>query len=573
MAKEKEMIKEYYKKYVRQYKMIFVGIFILSIITNILTLANPFLNGFLIDYALQSNYSGLKKVLCIMLLLFLINALLSLVYTYMRNYLTNKLTNDIKQVAFGKILFLKMESFDKNTIGKYMSFLDGDIGVISGFYVSSINSFLICIVKLIVSSIFILTISVKLSLIGLAALPIMLFINVKFGKVIKKLQEKNRKTFDLYTSTIQEAFSGIREIKGLVLEKVLQKKNEKILEQNFNINIKLGLISSFGGFAQVTTGFLMQIAVFFTGCIMIAKKQLLVGRFSSFNSYLDEFLTALREITGIHISIQNVLVSMNRFEELINNCSSESVCINEQELIESNIEFNKVCFGYNERKIINNLNFEIKENELVALVGANGSGKTTALNLLIGFYNNYEGEILIGGKKLEEIELYTLRRGISYIQQQPFLFNDTIRNNLTIGLEDYEEDAIIDVCKQVKLYEYIEKLPDGLDTVIGERGKLLSGGQKQQLAIARGLLRKSKIFLLDEITSNIDGDIEKRIIKVIYELSINHTVIMIAHRMSSIVDIPKIIVMDEGRKVDQGTHGELIERCLEYKKLFSLDIN
>lgn len=465
-------------------------------------------------------------------------------------------------------MFLKIDSFDKNTIGKYMSFLDGDIGVISGFFVSSINSFLVCMVKLIVSSIFIFSISVKLSLIGLVSLPIMLFINVKFGRVIKRLQMQNRKIFDSYTSTIQEAFSGIREIKGLVIENVLLGKNEKNLKQNFDINIKLGLISSFGGFAQVTTGFLMQIAVFFSGCIMIAKKKLLVGRFSSFNSYLDEFLTALRELTSIHISIQNVIVSMNRFDELINNCSCETIEACGEELVNGSIEFKNVCFGYSEKKVINKLCFDIRQNELVAIVGANGAGKTTVLNLLIGFYDNYEGQILIGGKNLQEIDLYTLRMGITYIQQQPFLFNDTIRNNLMLG-SDYDEEVLINVCKKVKLYEYIVKLPDGLDSIIGERGKILSGGQKQQLAIARGLLRKSKVFLLDEITSNIDGEIEKSLIKVIFELSKEHTVIMIAHRISTIIDVPKIIVVDKGTKVDQGTHDELLERCSIYKKLFS----
>mgnify|MGYP002566587772 CR=1 FL=1 len=220
------------------------------------------------------------------------------------------------------------------------------------------------------------------------------------------------------------------------------------------------------------------------------------------------------------------------------------------------------------KNVFNGLNINITSNELVAIVGANGSGKTTFMNLLMGFYKPKSGEILFDNLNSLEMDLVTLRENITYVQQYPFLFNDTVKNNLLAVKENATEDELVKVCKDVCLYDTIIKMPKGFDTVIGDGGTKLSGGQRQLLSIARGLLRNTKIFLLDEITSNIDGLTERNIVQTVFRLSQNHTVIMATHRATTIMQMPRIIVICDGKNVAEGTHEKLLNECMTYKELF-----
>ncbi|RDY33234.1 ABC transporter ATP-binding protein [Lachnotalea glycerini] len=567
--KDVKVIIKYYLKFIKQYNCIFVALLVLSSISSIILLINPILNGKILDYALNMQFQDVLRIVIYLLMLFVMNSIISVIYTYINNYLQNKVTYDIKKETFKKIIYLKMEDLNENSIGKYMSFLEGDTNTISSFYINTINSFFTYTIKIFCSGFFIFRISIKLSLIGLISLPIMLIINYYFGKTIKKLQEKNRKIFDKYTSNVQETFSGLKEIKGLCLENWVEQKNNLNLDNIFKVNMRRSTLSSFGGLAQNLTGFLMQIAVYLVGCYMIGTKKITVGYFSAFINYLNQFLSSAQQITSINISLQSTLVSIDRYEKLITNCQTELIVNNENEtIINGDITVENITFSYKNKKVINDINLTIRANEMVAIVGANGSGKTTFLSLLMGFYKFEYGKIYFDEIDISKIDFSTIRKNITYIQQHPFLFNDTIKNNLLVGKEDATDEEIKKVCESVYFYDTIMNLPDGFNTVIGECGLKLSGGQRQQLAIARGILRNSKIFLFDEITSNIDGITEKHILNTIRNLSKQHTVIIIAHRNTMIVEMPRIIVFDNGKNIAEGTHFELLNNCLQYQNLF-----
>ena len=240
-----------------------------------------------------------------------------------------------------------------------------------------------------------------------------------------------------------------------------------------------------------------------------------------------------------------------------------------QELeIYGDIKIGDLEFSYRDnQKILDKINTSFSKNSVTAIVGASGSGKTTMLNLLVRFYES-EGNILIDGHNIKSLSINTLRNLVSYIQQDSFFFKDTIKNNLNIVNSNVTDEEIEEACKKAEIYNKIISLPNGFNTLLGENASILSGGEKQRLAIARGLLKKAKVFLFDEVTSNLDGETEKEILKTLLQLGEEYTVIIIAHRVTLVENIPRIIVLDKGRVVGEGNHNYLLGMCKEYQRLF-----
>jgi subfamily B ATP-binding cassette protein MsbA len=234
------------------------------------------------------------------------------------------------------------------------------------------------------------------------------------------------------------------------------------------------------------------------------------------------------------------------------------------------IEFKDVSFGYNSDLVLRNINFTVYKGKKIALVGASGSGKSTIIDLLVRFYDPISGEILLDGTNIKEFDIKSYRNLFGIVSQEIILFNDTIRNNILIGKPDATEEEIIDACKISNSYNFISKLPDGLDTVIGERGVMLSGGERQRIAIARAVIRNPQILIFDEATSSLDSESEKVVQEAINYSLKDKTAIIVAHRLSTIVDADEILVFENGEIVERGNHSELLGKNNIYKKLYSL---
>lgn len=367
---------------------------------------------------------------------------------------------------------------------------------------------------------------------------------------------------------------GIKDIKILNLKNIFVKKSQ---ETFYNINctdtnlqmaqVKYYTLSEF--FQNLTS-----ILVIILGIFLIEKNMLSITSLLVIFMYKDSVYDLLTMFTCLKESIQDANVSIDRMFEIIegNKFKIETYGTKTLTNLKGNIEFINVAFGYNDKKIIEDLNLKINANETVAIVGKSGSGKTTIFNLLTKNYLVNNGKILIDNIDLYELSEKSIKENISMVSQNPYIFNTTILENLRLVNPNVTKEEIIKVCKLSQIHEYICSLKDGYNTLIGEGGINLSGGQKQRIAIARALLRKSKIILFDEATSALDNETQNEILKSINNISKNHTIIIIAHRLSTIKNCNKIFVVDKGKTIAYGNHEKLVKECPLYSKLYKNEL-
>lgn len=560
--------------YFKEVKFHMVGLYIVTILTTILELLPTYYMGKIIDEIVDKNFQGVINILIILLIIFICTAILSFGETYLNNFLKNKIALSIKNNFFANVIKLPTEVFDEIGVGEFISRIEEDTTIISKFYIEDLLNIVLSLVTVLVTGYFIFKLSISLSAIAIATFPFTVLIYYLFGKKIKQYNRERRKIRDHYFSFLQETLTSIREVKCLTIESIVSKRFVNYSEQFFKNNMKITIASTFSGLFNLSVSTISDWIIIAYGAWLIIGNKLSIGSFVAFNGYISRFLNSIQQIISTNLTIQTTIVSLERVyflldiesEELGDNCNSQ--------ITNGHIEINELQFKYNNSDIksLKSISLDIKPNTISTIVGINGCGKSTLLNLLVRLYQPKNGNILIDGKSIEEINLESLRKSISYIRQEPYLFNASIKDNLSLVNPMVTMEEIKQACCEAHIDDYIETLPNKYATIIGEGGIRLSSGQKQRLSLARAILKKSKILLLDEITSDVDGESEFHIMKSIYELSQDHTIVMIAHRLSSIINSPKIYVMNEGVIEDEGTHEELITRCDIYKRLFRKQI-
>ena len=289
--------------------------------------------------------------------------------------------------------------------------------------------------------------------------------------------------------------------------------------------------------------------------------------------YKNKVLDLIGYISEIREKLADGKVSASRVFDIItyNSFSKETYGTMTLDTIKGNIEFKKVVFKYNSNKLFENLTFKIEPNKMIAIVGKSGEGKSTILKLLSKSYSVNSGEILIDNYNINDLSEETIKNNISIVSQSPYIFNLSIKENIKLANSSATDDKIIEVCKKAQIHDVIASMEDGYDTLVGENGVILSGGQRQRIAIARALIKKSKIILLDEATSSLDNNNQAKIKNVIKDLSKDHTVVIVAHRLSTIVDSDNIFVLDKHKISASGTHNELMKNCAEYRNLYEIE--
>ncbi len=404
---------------------------------------------------------------------------------------------------------------------------------------------------------------------------VMGFISFKFFPKIKKTQENIKKESDLYVKIATENITGIREIKSLGIKKNIEKSVFNKIDELFFHSRKIRKYEVTYNSLNNFTYFLLQFIILATCGYLFINGHIVYSLFVMMETYIWRIDEVVESISDFGVSYNKVTVSLKRIDEIVNNRLYQDEKFGNKVLkdIKGEIEFDNVIFRYSddEDNTLKGLSLKFEPNKKIAVVGKSGNGKSTIFNLLLRYFDSTEGNILIDGINIKDLTEKSLRDNISIIRQTPFLFNLSIFNNFKLVKEEVTLEEIRDVCKKAYIDEYIMKLPNKYDTIIGEGGVNLSGGQKQRLAIARTLLLKTKIILFDEATSALDNESQEYIKKTIDDLVSNHTVIIVAHRLSTIIDADIINIIEDGKLLSYGNHEYLFKNCDVYKNLYTTE--
>lgn len=526
-------------------------------------------------HAIVVPYGALAAIIPFGVVLF---AIFQGVMRYLNDYLTDwtsqKITNSVKVKLFASLVTMDSSFFDENSSGIILTRYLSDPDAAARNFIQQIKS--------IVTSVFgagsliavMLVSSWKLALVGVLVLGCAFLPMALIRKKVKETSNKGMVVGGNITTNFNETYSGNKVMTAYSLQEHQKREFNKQIDKSFDINISLTKRSAWMSPIMYFIASIGIACVLHYGTQLIISGEMTAGSFASFVTSLLLLYKPMKTLGGTLTNIQGVFVSFGRVFELFDIVPSITDKPNAQVMtdLHSSIDFENVCFEYEkDRPVLNNINMHVNKGETIALVGNSGGGKSTLVNLLPRFYDVLSGAIKFDGVDIRDITLESLRHHISIVFQDNFLFTGTIRDNILLGNPDATEDDIQNAVKSAHLEEFLGTLPNGLDTVLGERGTSLSGGQRQRVAIARAMVRKSPIVILDEATSALDNKSEAVVQKALDALMQNKTVFVIAHRLSTIRNADKIAVINEGHLVELGTHDELLNiENGQYKMLYDM---
>ena len=488
------------------------------------------------------------------------------------NYLEIKFTKNVSKDLYKKIDMLPAKAFEEIGVGEFINRLYTDPDRIMELLQKLIRlvcKALVVVVVLIVSFKISLLLGCEILIFGF----IMGFISFKFFPKIKKTQESIKEESDNYVKVATENITGIREIKSLGIKKNIENNIFNVLDNLFSHNKKIKKYEVIYYSLNNLTYFILQFIILFTAGYYTVTGKIAYSLFIVLENYIWRIDEVVESISDFGVNYNKVTVSLKRISEIVNNKLYDDEKFGDVVLenVKGDIQFTNVKFRYSEDEdyTLKGLNLKIVPNKKIAIVGRSGNGKSTLFNLLLRYFDATSGNITIDGVNICDLTEEDLRKNISIIRQTPFLFNLSIFDNFKLVKEDVTLDEVRKYCKEAYIDSYIMSLPDKYDTIIGEGGINLSGGQKQRLAIARTLLLNTKIILFDEATSALDNESQDYIKKTIDNLVKDHTIVIVAHRLSTIVDADVINVIDKGKLESTGTHEELLKKSKVYKNLYS----
>ncbi len=485
----------------------------------------------------------------------------------------NLLTRKLGFNTYVKALNLPAASYEKHSSGEIVNRITNDADSLSFAFKRLLNM----VTSLIASAIILVYVFYNSWIIGLeiVIMVILLFIVIKiYNPKLKNIHKERKKEQDRFTSLTTESIRGIREIKTLGIKKNLTNDMKEISKAIYGKSKKeIDLQKQF----NIITRFIksiLEVGVFVTCIFLLYYDKISLTFFIAMTYYVYRYMWLLDNLNDLTQTYQKTIVSIGRVNDILENRLSEDDKFGTKNIKNSKgiIEFKDVTFGYPDEDItLNKFNLKLESNKKIAIVGKSGSGKSTLFNLITRIFDPISGNILLDGTDIKDLTEDSLRHNISIIRQEPFIFNRTIKDNFKLMDDRIKLSDIKKYCKMAYLDEYIESLPNGYDTILGEGGVNLSGGQKQRLSIARTLSKNSKVILFDEATSALDNQSQDYIKRSIDELVKDHTVIIVAHRLSTIVDADIIHVVDKGKVVASGTHKELLETSKIYKNLYETE--
>ena len=559
--------------YYKPHKKIFILDLIASFLVAAIGIGYPIITNMLMkDFIPNNNVNGIIIASIILLVIYLVRMLLRYFIQYYGHVMGVKMQAEMRKDMFDKLEKLPYSYYDNHETGKIMSRMTNDLFEISELAHHGPENIFIASITIISSFVYLMILNWILGLICFGMLPILLVISLYFRSKMKIAMTNSKIAIAKVNASIESSITGIRVTKAYTHAKTEAKKFDVYNEEFVNARSEsFGAMARFFSSSQFITD-AFNVLIILGGGLFIYYKIMEVSDLTTFIVSISLFISPVHQVIQFSEQFINGTTGFKRFLEIMdeteeNECEGDKILEN----VKGDISFKDVTFSYNDSKtILNHISFDIKQGENIALIGPTGGGKTTICHLIPRFYNITSGEIKIDGQNINDFTLESLRKNIGIVQQDVFLFNGTIKENILYGNENATDEQVIEASKKANIYEYICSLEDGFDTVVGERGVKLSGGQKQRISIARVFLKDPKILILDEATSALDNTTELLIQNSLNELSKGRTTIIVAHRLSTIKNATKILVVSNGSIIESGNHDELINKKGIYYQLYML---
>lgn len=558
-------------KYYKPYKGLFFLDFSSAIFVGLLELIFPLITSVYIDKLLPTNHWNLIVLFGLLLLfVFAVEAVLKFIVTYWGHKLGTNIERDMRNDLYGHIQKLNFKYFDNQKSGKLIGRLTNDLMDIGEAAHHGPEDVFLSIMTLIGAFVIMLTIDVKLALITFCVVPIVFVLAIFFSQKMSRAFKKLFANVSRFNELIADNVGGIRLVQAFTNERY---ENDKF--RNINDNFRAAKLKAYNYMSwNITISHIAQkitlIVVLIVGSYFVLHGDLSYGGIVAFIMITNVLFKPLEQINMIIELFPKATAGFKNFREILlvdPEIKDEPNAVQMPKALRE-IEYQDVTFGYGEDKILNGLNLKVQHGEKIALVGPSGSGKTTISALLPRFYEVDSGAIMIDGENIKNIQLRSLRSEIGVVQQDVFLFSGTLRENIIYGNLDTSEELLFKAIRQAQLEEFVMSLPEGLSTMVGERGTKLSGGQKQRIAIARMFLKDPSIIILDEATSALDIETENKIQAAFKKLSENRTSLIIAHRLSTIKDVDRIVFVKDGQILEEGSHEVLMQHDGPYKQLY-----
>ena len=559
--------------FAKPYKKQFIIATISAIILSFLGPLRPMLINHAIDnFIIISDPENLFKITLLLIALLFTEGFIQFFYIYLSTWIGQNVILDLRRKIFKHIMSLKMKFFDKTPIGTLVTRAVSDIETIADIFSQGLLVIIAELLKLIIVLIFMFYTDWRLSLVTLLTIPVLLIATAWFKRNIKASFQDVRDKVSSINSFVQEHIVGMNIVQIFNREQAEFKKFKKINSEHRDAHLRsIFYYAVFFPVVEVLSAVSIGLVVWYGGQGIISGKEITIGEIIAFIIYIQMMFRPIRQLADRFNILQMGIVGSERVFRVIDTDEKiENDGNMEVSDLAGDISFENVWFRYKKDQwILKDLSFSIKSGNFLALVGHTGAGKSSIIRILNRFYEIEKGNIKIDDISIKNLTLESLRNNIALVQQEVFLFSDSIFNNISLYEENISEELIIRSSKEIGIYDFIMSLPNGFNYVVGERGVTLSSGQRQLIAFLRVYVRNPKILILDEATASIDSSTEKLIQNALDKLSKNRTTIVIAHRLSTIVKADTILLLEEGKIKEQGTHKSLLKLNGEYTKMYN----